>query len=228
MLQRYLLPLLYYQPVLRLELFGPFHAEIRVARRGGVIWDAPPGLDERRAPRSLFRPHVENAVAAEKGVVEFQRGQLRHLLRGRSIAAEIGRHAVAERQDVANAFARVVVWIVPRLDGPHRDVAEVEAPVFASGERLGVRNDTAAAGPFPDQLDLVVVGVPVGDEDQIRRQFVALARVWVDVDDLAFARDDPDTCVPLIQKPRQRFRLSSRRPRGAQAERGAEHKYLDG
>lgn len=91
-----------------------------------------------------------------------------------------------------------MVWIVSRLNGPHRNIAEVEALVSASCERFGVSNDTAAAGPFLDQLDLIAVGVPVGDEDQIRLKFVALARIWVDADDFAFARDDPDTRVPLL------------------------------
>ena len=61
-------------------------------------------------------------------------------------------------------------------------------------------DDLAAFIPVFDFVDSVVVIMPVGDQDQVRRKVIAFSGVGINVDDLSFPGDDPQAAMPLIEE----------------------------
>ena len=166
-----------------------------------MVGNAVARVHQLRAGDCLLHIHIVDPVTAEKRIMNIPPGELFHLLRGGGVAARIYGDAAAERDQPADALPDVVVAVVPGLHGFHRGITKVEGFVVALDQGFLPGDNPAVVVPLFDHVDIVMVLVPVGDQDQVGGKIVSLSDIGIDVDDLSFRGDDAKASVALVQKP---------------------------
>ena len=187
---------LYDQPPICMELEGLLPVE--QGPRLTVDGDAVPRADEGRTAGSLFGPHVVDTIGGQQGVIQMVAGQQRvHGLGFGGIARRIQGKAI-EPEHKADADGGVVV-LVAGGHGFDLDITQGESAVPALVQGLFPGDDGTArlAGRF---VDLIVVVVVVGHQDQISGHIIALAGIGVDVDHLAAVGLQAVAAVALISQ----------------------------
>ena len=102
------------QAAFSLKLLGEL--TVKWGFRRQVVWDAVTGAHKRGAFGRGSGVHIVPAVAGKEGVVKLPFGQCRHLRGLVSVARDVKLYSVAEGEDKADAFGRIVIGVA-RLSG---------------------------------------------------------------------------------------------------------------
>lgn len=153
-------------------------------------------LNDIRDTGRFFRIHVEDPVDGEKRIIDalpFQAIHERHVIR---IARDVDEHAI-DFNKITDAFLRIVVLIASR-NGAEMKPKVIKRAVDAIAKSiLATHHDRPEA--HRNEMDRIMVGMFVGDQNQIRFGNVSFPCERIDIKDLPFFGSNTERGVTLIK-----------------------------
>jgi len=94
-----------------------------------------------------------------------------------------------------------MIPVVPCLHRFNCHITQIVGLICTVHKRVCVGNDPAILIAVPDQVHCIMILMPVRYQNQIGCQIISFTRVRINVDDLAFTRDNSEAAMSLVQEP---------------------------
>ena len=157
-------------------------------------------LDHFRALCRFLQVHVVNTVTTEEGVIYLLFSKRGHLFSRRSISGHVNRDSVCECYDISHTILQIVVLVISGFHCLQRSKSAVKGLVQSVHKSFLPGDDFTVRIPVCHFVQIIMVIVSVGHQNEVGRRFIALAGIGINVNSLSLRSGDPNAGMPHIEQ----------------------------